>query len=299
MIRLEAHSLRLTLSPQRGGTLLSLDWHHPDRGWVALLEPLADPAAGLRAGCFVMAPFANRIADARFAFGGVTHDLPMNRPEEGMAIHGVARDHAWTVEETGTDGALLCLRVAAPDLPWRFVLRQRLTLSPDVLEVGLEMTNLGDAPLPFGMGLHPWFRKPAGATLSLRQPRSQHRDLRGLPLPRTEAHPEFATATARPLAGIPWFDGIFAQWSPREALIRYPADESEIRLSAKGALRHLHVFVPDDRPVFCAEPVSHLPDTVNRPGLPPMDVLAPGGTLSGAMTLWARACPAVHQEVSP
>ncbi|MFT4151890.1 MAG: aldose 1-epimerase [Paracoccaceae bacterium] len=296
MIPLEGHGYRLTLDPDRGGSLLSLDMRQGE-DWVALLEPLADPAAGLRAGSFVMAPFANRIADGRFTFQGRDFALPVNRPAEGMAIHGFARDRVWQVRATTDDHARLSLRLDDPALPWRFDLDQRVTLSPAGVEVALAMTNTGDTPMPFGMGLHPWFRKPQGATIRFRTAKSLRRDARGLPLAEAGEHPEFAPETALPLGETPWFDGVFPDWAPREALIRWPGEAVEIRLTATGALRHLHVFVPDDRPVFCAEPVSHLPDAINRPALPQMDVLAPGESLSGAMILAAHT--AVQPEVSP
>lgn len=287
VLGLEAQGYRLRLAPARGATLLSLDWHHPDRGWIPVLEPLVDPE-GFGAGCFIMAPFANRIADGRFVWRGEEVRLPLNRPEEGMAIHGHARDRPWRVVAAGPSAARLLLRVEEPGLPWRFDLALRLDLSREGVGIALAMTNRGDRPLPFGFGLHPWFRKPAGATLAFRRAVGPAPDARGLPGPESRAVAGFAPGAPGPLAEMPWFDGTFPAWSPARAEMLWPEEGMALTLAARGALRHLHVYVPDDRPVFCAEPVSHLPDAVNRPWLAAMDVLAPGQALRGRATLAAR-----------
>lgn len=302
MIRLEAHGWRALLAPGHGASLTALEVRHPATGgWLPVLAPLADPAAGLTAGCFVMAPFANRIADGRFSFAGRDHRIALNRPAEGMAIHGCARDRAWRVIEAGKAAATLALHLDEPGCPWRFDLEQRLTLAEGGATIALTLTNRGAAPMPFGIGLHPWFPKAADTMLHFTTAALHRRDARGLPLPQTDPLPALAAGSAQPLAQIPWLDGCASDWTPREAWIT--GGGLRITLQATGALRHLHVYIPDDRPLFCAEPVSHLPDAINRPGLPgAMTVLAPGATLAGAMTLAAAftAPPiAPHHDRSP
>lgn len=298
MLTLEAHGYHAAIAPNYGASLTALDWQAPDGARIALLAPLVDPAAGLRAGCFVMAPFANRIADGRFDFGGQVWQTPVNRPEEGMAIHGHARDRAWQVHRHQADRAVLGLSVDDPDLPWQFEISQTVTLSPEGVTVALGLTNRGPRAMPFGMGLHPWFPKPAGARLSFASTGSHFRDARGLPLPETRMQPGFDPDHPLPLPEFPWFDGCFSGWTPPEARIDWPGQGVSLHLRASGALRHLHVYVPDDRAVFCAEPVSHLPDAVNRPGLgagAAMTLLAPGDSMDGAMTLTAIPTQFPHE----
>ena len=47
----------------------------------------------------VLVPWPNRIAEGRYEFGGRDHQLPLNEPETGSAIHGLVRWVAWTVSE--------------------------------------------------------------------------------------------------------------------------------------------------------------------------------------------------------
>ena len=128
-------------------------------------------------------------------------------------------------------------------------------------------------------------------------------DGRGLPVePLTQPEafdPEHPVA----LGHQPWFDGCFKNWSPCSAVISWPEHQAALTLTAEGALRHLHVFVPDNRAVVCAEPVSHLPDVINRPELGAdcaMDILQPGDTLFGTMTLSATVAETLSSpEVRP
>lgn len=298
MITLEAHGYRLTLDPARGARLDRLDWHHHARGWQPLLVQ-RQPNGPAQAGCFIMAPFANRIASGTFRFGGIDHAIPVNLPQENMAIHGHARDKSWQVLDADRSQARLDLGPCRHG-PWRFAMELQIALSPQGVTLDLGLTNRGAATMPFGMGFHPWFAKTKGATLAFTAPRALRRDAQGLPLDRTDPCPAFDPAAPHDLAKIAWCDALFPDWSDRHARITTPA--AEITLQAGGALRHLHVYVPDTLPVFCAEPVSHAPDAINRPAVPQMDLLAPDHSLRGRMTL--SAAPALDrafaslQEVS-
>lgn len=288
MLMLTRGNLSASISPEFGGTICALEYYDPDGTRIPILEPLEDPAAGLKAGSFIMAPFCNRIADGRFTFDGKTFQIPVTRPEEGMAIHGYARERPWEVVSAGTDHALLRLQFHEPDLPWRFDIEQEITLSNTALGVALRMVNRGDQPMPFGFGLHPWFPKLPGTTLTLANRGAYQQDARNLPIAQTAPREGFQPGAALSLTDIPLIDTCFAGWQPPKAEIAMHNDGVAVILTASGALDYLHVYVPDNRAVFCAEPVSHLPDVLNRPDLgaeAAMTVLAPGEMLEGGMEL--------------
>jgi len=294
ILELAGGGYRVRLDPAHGGAMLSADWMSPDGGYLPLLLPLDDAAPGFKAGCFPMVPFANRIADGRFSFGGVRYAVPVNHPDEGMAVHGFARDNPWSAISGTEAGATLEQHFAQASIPWRYAARQDIAVSADGIAVTLSVRNTGAAAMPFGIGLHPWFVKTPRARLSFRSDGTFALDRRRLPVEPLHAVPGFNPANPQALGDMPRFDGCFAGWSPRRATLVWPERKAAMTIAADGALRCLHVFVPDDRDVVCAEPVSHVPDAVNRPGLSAyggMNVLQPGETLSGSMKLQAMSYP--------
>lgn len=297
---LHASGYRLRLSPAHGATLLAASWQHPDGFAVPLLAPLADPSAGFSAGCFIMAPFANRIAGGRFSWEGGEHALPLNRPEAQVAIHGFARDRVWqvaAVSEPGPEAAVtLTNREASPLHPWRYLAQMSARLSADGIALSLSLTSEADRPLPFGFGLHPYFPRSADTALRFTAAGTFASDAASFPMPPLLPPEGIGAGQQALVEGFAGLDQFFAGWQPAQAEILQPASRTSIRLTGGGAFRHLHVFVPQERDVFCIEPVSHAPDILNRPHLEApgqpaltMTTLAPGQTLSASFHLSACA----------
>jgi len=280
------------LDAGRGATILSLDWLHPNGNTLPLLTPLEDATQGFKGGCFVMLPFANRIADGQFEFEGAEYRLQMNLPAESMMIHGFSRDHPWQTVQATPSSAVLEQGFEQPGNPYRYWARMEIDLTPSGVRIGLSVENTGPTTMPFGMGLHPWYVKTPKALLTFQSEGTFSRDDRGLPVEPLRAVPEFST-TPSPLGALPWFDGCFIGWL-RTATLTWPERRASLVIETDCALAHLHIYVPDDRPTVCVEPVSHAPDAINRPRLPTgsaMKPLAPGETLSGAMILRAEPTP--------
>jgi aldose 1-epimerase len=60
-----------------------------------------------------------------------------------------------------------------------------------------------------------------------------------------------------------------------------------LRIEADAVFRELQVFTPAGANFFCVEPVSHVPDAINRAELTveqSMAVLAPGQSMRGGVT---------------
>lgn len=292
VVDLKAYDYRLRIDPAHGATVLLAQWRHPAHEWVDIFEPLAEPEAGLKAGCFVMAPFANRIDRGCFAFDGANIQLPINAPDEGMAIHGFSRLRSWNVISLDAREAVLVDEVEGENHPYNYRLKQRLSILSDGFRLSLTIQNRGKNRLPFGIGLHPWFPKTAKTILQFSSAGAPRFDARGLPegapLPVIGFEPDQAIA----LSQLPLVNCCFTGWSDQAACIDWPEKKTGLLLKGEGALCHLHVFNPQDRAVFCAEPVSHLPDAINRPKLgsdAAMTILSPGEMLSGGAFFSAYA----------
>lgn len=287
-VELTGGGFRIVVDPAQGGAILAADWRNRDGTDVAIFAPWDATLPPFKTGCFTMLPFANRIADGRFAFEGRDYQVPVNNLEENVAIHGFSRDKLWSLIHCTSQSVALGQHFAEKDNPYKYWARQEISLSDNGLHIELSICNAGERPMPFGLGVHPWFARSPCTTLSFTSQGTFEQDARNLPLPQKRDVPAFDPARPISLDDMPWLDGCFVGWSPQKARIVRPHEGIAVEITASGALRHLHVFVPDNRNIFCAEPVSHVPDVINRPEFDPsygMDVLAPGAVLSGAMTL--------------
>jgi aldose 1-epimerase len=274
---LESGDWRAELLPEAGVAFRSLTL--AGRDVLRRIPAGADPNNGFH-GAFIMAPWTNRLEDGRIVVGGVEHRMPINRPNEGNSLHGFIRDLAWVVEEQAGDRAVFT--ASLDHAPFRCAARLVVALSDAGLSFALTLANVGDAPTPMGMGWHPWFARPAGTRLRVRATTVFGRDARNI------------STGARPSAGLNGDDAVllgldthFAGWDG-EATVTWP-DGTGITLRAEGDwARNLQVFAPRGGDVLCVEPVSHVPDAVNRPGNAAhgaMHVLSPGESLDASLMI--------------
>lgn len=261
------------LAPEDGGGMTALRFAGRD----VLVPAPAGARLGGPFGAFWMIPWANRLDGGRLG----AHRLPVNRPSDGTAIHGLSRDRAWTVLEQAPDRAVLAQEVASG--PYRYAARLGHEAGPEGFRLELTVTNTGEAPMPFGAGWHPWFLRTPATRLAFRATHRCTHDARCLPVSAAESSGLDAEE-----AGLLGLDTHFAGWDGT-ARIEYPG--LVLTVAATGALAtNLQVYAPPDRAVLCVEPSSHLPDAPNRPALAalgPMRVLAPGESLTGRITLTA------------
>jgi aldose 1-epimerase len=161
-VRLRGGDLELELCPRTGGVVTAFRGRGHDLMRPAPAGALANPG---EASSFPLVPFSNRIADARFAFGGRSYAMPANFPPEPHAIHGQGWQLPWRVEARSAARVILSLSHAVADTPFDYSARQSFTLGDDGLVVTIAVTNTGATPMPAGIGLHPYFPRTEGVTL--------------------------------------------------------------------------------------------------------------------------------------
>jgi aldose 1-epimerase len=283
-IALEGGGWAATLLPAQGGAMARLAF----RG-IDVLVPLplgADPNASF-CGAFVMAPWANRLDGGKLPFAGIPYRLPINRPTDDTAIHGLVRDAPWQVEHSAPSRVVLVQagNAEAHGLPWHWAARLEVTLAASGAMVGLTVSNAGALPFPFGCGWHPFFARPPGTRLRFAATTLFARDARCLPI---AAQP--STGVAGDEAVYQGLDTHFAGWDGVAEIVR---PDLALRLEATGAWgSNLQVFAPSGSPVLCVEPVSHVPDAPNRPDFAafgPLTMLPPGAALQARLMLSARS----------
>jgi aldose 1-epimerase len=146
--------IRIELLPAVGARLHRLQVFGHD-----LLRTPDDPAEHTRDpfrwGAYVMAPWCNRIAAVPTDVDGDTVSVPSNFPD-GTAIHGQVYDARWDVASDHS----ISISGGGNGWPWPYRCFLRVTIANAVVTINQSLTNLADRPMPAGLGLHPWFRRP-------------------------------------------------------------------------------------------------------------------------------------------
>ena len=106
-------------------------------------------------GAYVMAPWCNRVATGALTIGSRRLVLASNFVD-GSALHGQTYARPWELVADGT------LRIVGGGDGWPWAYEASLRVDIIGLSVRMEMglTNQSSDPMPAGLGIHPWFRRP-------------------------------------------------------------------------------------------------------------------------------------------
>jgi aldose 1-epimerase len=282
MLSLTSGGAVCDLLPQVGGAV--------GRFAVGGREILRPARAGERAvrqtGCFPLVPFFGRVRDGRIEFRGEQIRLPPDPGFEPNAIHGHGWRNPWNVEDSRADAATLTYAHRADAWPWDYAARQQFELAPESLRIALALTNRSARPMPYSLGLHPYFPRTPDTMVRA--------DVTGVWLadenitPTERAAPDALldlTSGAR-LGDAPFVDNTHFGWSNRAAIV-----ERDHRVEMSSDADFLHFFVPKAETFFCMEPVSAMPGAFNRQTQDDSGfrILNPDETATVAMTLAVRA----------
>ena len=154
------------VAPSLGQNLYSLA--APIRGKTieAMIDPGATARGGFGMGNPILFPYPNRVREGRFTFG--RHDVRLDVRMGGNAIHGLVADRPWKVVATSDQAAAaITATIASADHPeitrqWPFPFEFSVTyaLAETTVLIDAVAKNVGEETMPFGYGIHPYFRLP-------------------------------------------------------------------------------------------------------------------------------------------
>ncbi|MBO6668088.1 aldose 1-epimerase [Parvibaculum sp.] len=268
MLTLTCGNLEAVLAPEFGGCIARFAIHH-ENGTQELLRPLPQGLSRpspLDMACYPLVPFSGRITNGRFKFGGREVRLPPDEICVPHAIHGRGWKVPWRVADAYADRASLSFSHEGDDpawpWPWSFEARQHIWLRDDALVVTMHLTNHSSDTMPGGLGLHPFFPGRSTAEFRAKLPEVWESGVDGVPI-GIAANPEkWRFDEFRSIRDID-VDNCFSG-SDGHFDVQWPDRPYRLRVEAGGA-PHTIVFAPPSEDFFCAEPVSHAPDAVNRP----------------------------------
>lgn len=187
----------------RGATLIGLEQviagvvHQLADGYRDAAELDSRPSSRFA----IMAPFANRIADARYVFDGQPQDLqPGVEGAQRASRHGFVRgvDFDLVDQHVDNEGAHVTFATSVirpgtfAGYPHAIDLAVTYTLGARGLSLHVSMRNVGDTPAPCFFGWHPYFRVGDSAvdTWELQVPAKSliRTDADYIPLPGDEAY---------------------------------------------------------------------------------------------------------------
>jgi aldose 1-epimerase len=244
------------------------------------------------AGIPLLFPFPGRIQHAKFSWQGKDYVLTEG-DHRGNAIHGFVFNRPWQVTEKELESVTGCFRSSdfgdelKNQWPSPFEIEVTYHLkTATCLESLICVRNPGTQGLPFGIGLHPYFRTPFDDRelnkYRLHCPIHEEWELKDL-IPTGRVHPvpnpaDFRTGLDVDTAS---FDSVFGKASEK------PAHEFSINSDRhklvvefdRAQFPYTVVYTPGHKEAICIEPYSCVPNpfTLKEQGIDSgLNVLEPG-----------------------
>lgn len=257
----------------------------------------------------VLFPFAGRLAGRSIEFEGRTYTLPPGDPL-GNAIHGFACFRPWRVVERSANRVRGEFRAAdfGQDVlahwPADFRLSADYQVVGSSLRLELEVENVGQGPLPFGLGAHPYFRLPLGA--------ASQADECVVSVPATsywELEQMLPTGRKLPLDGSRQlldgqhfgemkFDDVLSDLEPTSgrhaASIVDAGAGRRVVIEFDPVFRECVVYTPPHRQAVCIEPYTTVPDafSLTERGIDAgLQLLAPGQVFRAGFEIRCETLP--------
>jgi aldose 1-epimerase len=223
----------------------------------------------------VLIPWPNRIQDGAYEFAGTPHQLPLNEPAAGNAIHGLVRWASWSTGQREADRVALAYTLhPQPGYPFSLDLSIEYVLSDEGLRVTTSATNVGPVGCPYGSGQHPYLTLGTEKvdTLLLHAPGRTvlHTDDRGIPVSTAPVEgTEYDFRTARPIGGTKLDDAFTDLQRDDDGLarveLREPDSGDTLTLWLGESYRYLQLFTGDplpdvDRRSVAVEPMTCAPN---------------------------------------
>jgi aldose 1-epimerase len=256
------------------------------------------PLSPLNAASFPLTPYSNRIINGRLTVGEKTYSVGPRHASEPHQLHGDGWLRPWTLAELDPHRAVLTLQTEkSAQTPYIYRAKQVLALDDGQLDIGMEITNMSGFALPFGLGHHPYFIRDADTVLKANLPKVwTSRQIVPESLIDTPSSWDFSSGLAlsdahfgppsQGVEGRDMMDHCFQGWDQR-AEISWPQSGLKLIMTADPIFANFVIYIPAQKPFFCAEPVTNIIDGFNlrEKGIPDTGtiMLGDGETLKGSM----------------
>lgn len=246
----------------------------------------------------ILFPYPGRIKGTRFEWNGKVYELePFDK--FGNAIHGFLLTRPWKLIDQSPLHATACFDSTTAEgnlqgrWPSDFLVTATYRLRGDSLRFEFEVLNTGNESMPYGLGLHPYFRMgihvgadgSTGESETVTIPVSRHWPLSEM-IPTGQNEPEpFGLKNSRPFHELT-LDNVFDHGPTGEGdqaeslrVASIVGKTSRLELRYDTDYPFCIVYTPPHREAICIEPYTCLPGSAAR-GLAGLEtglrVLEPG-----------------------
>ncbi len=279
LLTLAAGRLTAKIAPRAGGSLAGFT-----AGGQMMMRQAPDTRSTdpLTMACYPLLPFVGRVAFGRFKFEGREVQMPAHPISAPHALHGIGWQRAWEVADASSAQARITLshKTDPAGWPWAFEAEQIFTLDETSLTIRIAITNRAGAPMPCGLGLHPFFPDRLTARMTGDLPLIWESGADGLPTNRTDVTAVRNFTKGRRIAPLTLDHCFSGGKDPLD--IHWDDKEFGLRIHGREA-GHTVVYTPQAEEFFCVEPVTIVPNALNRTegaDVTGLTALAPEATLA-------------------
>jgi aldose 1-epimerase len=269
LVTLENDVWKLEVVPDIGASIYGLSTKL-NGVWQPIMRPSTPEslAAKKSSACssFTLAPFSNRIKDAKFNFRRREYQLRATSPD-GSTQHGDVRNRPWGVKQIGN--TLECQFDSRDfsdfNFPFAFTMLVTYSLDRSDFVTTLELENVGSEVMPAGLGIHPYFVRSlpgsGDAVLQFAAKKYHVTDSSFIPVsPAVQVTPELDFSSPRAIADAQ-LNHCFTAWD-RRARLEWPGSKIHVELEASEVFSHFIAFTSPDQTI-ALEPVSNVTDGFN------------------------------------
>jgi aldose 1-epimerase len=229
-------------------------------------------------GAYVMAPWCNRIEARPTRIGPRQIDLASNFPD-GSAIHGQVYARPW---DHGPKGSFR-ISGGGDGWPWTYDVAMGVAIHGLTVRIDLSLTNTSTDPMPAGMGIHPWFRRPVRVGISADDFYADNLATAPQPEPVGGA---FDLRTMRVMDDD--LDGTWTGLGDPPVALAWDAPGIRMTMRTTPAAPYIVAASPGRVDAIAVEPETHAPQSIRRllggePGA--LEMLPPGATLAMGIDL--------------
>ena len=262
MIEIKNDFLSVGILPSIGGALSFLKYKNIDILRAGKKEEIEANQTAM----FPMLPYTSFIQKGHFPYFGITRHVPKNCPFSQYPLHGDVWRSKLQIENQTEDSLLLSYcHNKVEGFPFSYKAFIEYKLNNNAFEITFKLENISILPMPFGMGVHPFFKRDTDTLIQFDANKIWFRGddpILGHPY-TAPSNLDFRIAKPIPANGA---NLSFGSWMGSFKIL-YPSKNICIDAQADNTFRHLIMYVPKGKDFFCLEPVTNTPDAFNLASL--------------------------------